>query len=423
MDSTANESLKIRIRQGRAKFLAMAATYCAGVLNDNLFRQVALLMAVAAGKSYLQGVAMFIFTLPFILFASPAGYLADKFTKRTIVIASKFLELAAMILAAAGIYYLNWPLIMVTLFIMTLQSTIFSPALNGSIPELYPAEYIITANGIIRMVATGAILAGTAVGGVILDIDGIIGEAPAGRVVAALTVIGIAFVGVIVSFGVPRFPAASPQAPFPWSGPIDTLKSLYNLREDRLLNVAIWAKAFFWTIGALQIQVINQLGLEQFKLSNTMTSAMITIELVGIAVGSLLATRLSKGPHWHNVLVPSAAIMTLCMFVVATVPYLPQAAGKTVIVLTLGMLGVAGGVYSVPLSGFLQFRPAREVVGKIIAVGNFADFVGILISGGAFYLLNHLEIKPSNCYAIMGLTMAIVTGWLFIVLPKVSKDA
>ncbi len=423
MEETAKELLKIRIRQGRAKFMAMAATYCSGVLNDNIFRQIVLLMAVAGGKSYLQGVAMFIFTLPFILFASPAGFCADRFTKRTIVIAMKFLELAAMIFAAAGIYYLNWPMMMVTLFIMSLHSTIFSPALNGTIPELYPTEYVITANAIIRMVTTAAILAGTALGGFLLDIKGTVGNAPAGRAVAAFAVIAVAVVGVIVSFGVPQFPAASPQARFPWSGPIDTLKILYHLREDPLLNVAVWAKAFFWTVGALQIQVINQLGLEQFKLSNTMTSAMITVELIGIAVGSLLAARLSKGPRWYNVLVPSAAVMTLGMLVVAMVPHLPEPSRKTVIVSTLGMLGVAGGVYSVPLSGFLQIKPAREIVGKIIAVGNFADFVGILISGGAFYLLNRLEIKPSNCYAIMGLTMAVVTGWLFIILPKVSKNA
>ena len=144
---------------------------------------------------------------------------------------------------------------------MSLHSTIFSPALNGSIPELYPAEYVITANGIIRMVTTAAILAGTALGGVILDIEGTIGNAPAGRAAAAFTVVAVAVVGVIVSFGVPRFPAASPNARFPWSGPIDTIRTFYQTRQDPLLFAAIIAKAFFWGIGALQIQLINQLGL------------------------------------------------------------------------------------------------------------------------------------------------------------------
>ena len=39
MDDASNETLKIQIRQARAKFMAMAATYSAGVLNDNLFRE------------------------------------------------------------------------------------------------------------------------------------------------------------------------------------------------------------------------------------------------------------------------------------------------------------------------------------------------------------------------------------------------
>jgi len=424
MDGPQNESLDTRISRARAKFLAMAATYCAGVLNDNIFRQSALLMAVAADKSGLQGVAMFIFTLPFILFAAPAGYCADRFSKRSIVIASKLLELGAMLFAAVGIYLLNWPLILVTLFIMTLQSTIFNPALNGTIPELYPAEYVVTANGIIRMVSTGAILAGTAISGCLLDVKGTIGIAPAGRAVVAGTVVVVAVIGLFVSFGIPYFPPASPKARFPWSGPVDTVKTLYALRSDSLLAVAIAAKAFFWMVGALQIQVINQLGLEQFALTNTMTSAMLAVALVGIAAGSLLAARLAKGARWYRVLAPAGAVMTFGMFVIALVPLLDGAFRKWLIAATLAVLGAAGGVYSVPLASFLQVRPAADKKGKIIAVGNFADFTGILISGGVFYLLNRLAVRPSNCYAIMGFATGIITIWLYLILPgKANTNA
>ena len=168
MDGSSNESLKRRIRRARAKFAAMAATYFAGVLNDNFFKQSVLLIAVAINKSYLQGWATVVFTLPFILFAAPAGFCADRFSKRSIVIASKFLELTAMIFAAFGIYFLSWQMIMVTLFIMALQSTLFGPSLRGTIPELYPPEYVVTANAIIRMISTAAILAGIALAGIIM---------------------------------------------------------------------------------------------------------------------------------------------------------------------------------------------------------------------------------------------------------------
>ncbi len=423
MDALQDDSLKQRVRKARARFAAMAATYFAGVLNDNLFRQTILLMAVAAGKSFLQSVAMFLFTLPFILFAAPAGYCADRFSKRSIVIASKLLELVAMVFAAAGIYSLNWSLMLVTLFIMALQATIFNPALNGTIPELYPAEYIITANGIVRMVSTGAILAGTALAGVVLDVKGTIGAAPAGRAIAAFAVVGIAVAGLIVSFGVPRFPAASPGTRFPWSGPVDTLRTLWQVRSDSLLAVTIAANAFFWMVGALQIQVINQLGLAQFGLTNTMTSAMLAVEMTGIAVGSLLATRLAKGDRWYRVLVPAAAVMAVSMFTIALVPHLPAPLRRSIVVISLGLLGAAGGVYSVPLSSFVQIRPAPNVKGKIIAVANFADWSGILVSSGLFYLLNRLKLRPSNCYAVMGLMTIAVMIWLFLVLPRSKSNA
>lgn len=422
MDASSNESLKRRIRKARSKFTAMGATYFVGVLNDNFFRQSALLMAVAADKSHLQGYATVVFTLPFILFAAPAGFCADRFSKRSIVIASKILELTAMIFAAIGIYYSNWMLILVTLFIMGLQSTLFGPSLKGTIPELYPAEYVVRANAIIRMLSTCAILAGIAVAGVVLDREGDVGQVSLGQVLVASAVVGTAVIGLIVSFGVPKFPAASPKACFPWSGPLNSLITLYRVRSDRLLTVSITAKAFFWFIGSLQILVINELGMEQFGLTKTLTSALIVVELVGIAIGSLLSSYLAKGKRWYRVLGPAAVTMAVCMFTVAIVPHLPNSMRKCTVTGTLGILGLAGGMYSVPLASFVQVRPSAEVKGRVIAASMFADFTGILISGPVFFLLNAMRIKPSNCFAFKGVMVTAATIWLLFVLPKRRSD-
>ncbi len=418
MDDSLNESLKRRIRKARGKFTAMGATYFAGVLNDNFFRQCALLMAVAADKSHLQGYATAVFTLPFILFAAPAGFCADRFSKRSIVIASKILELVAMIFAAIGIYYLNWTLILVTLFIMGLQSTLFGPALRSTIPELYPAEYVIKANAIIRTLSTVAILAGIAIAGVVLDREGLVGKVPLGQVIAASVVVGLAIIGLIVSFGVPKFPAASPKAHFPWSGPFNSLITLYRVRSDSLLTVSITAKAFFWFVASLQILVINELSMKQFGLTKTLTSALVVVELMGIAIGSLLSPYLAKGRRWYCVLTPAAVTMAVCMFIVAIAPYLPNSMRKFIVTGTLGILGVAGGLYSVPLASFLQIRPSADVKGRVIAASMFADFTGILISGAVFYLLNVMKIKPSNGFAFQGAMVTAVAIWLLFVLPK-----
>ena len=126
-----------------------------------------------------------------------------------------------------GVFYGNWFLILLMLGIEGIQATIFSPALNGSIPELYPPGYVITANAIIKMISTAAILAGIATAGFVLDIKGSIGQMPLNHITAAAVVIGISVAGVIMSFGVAKFPAASPNAKFPWRGPFETLKILY----------------------------------------------------------------------------------------------------------------------------------------------------------------------------------------------------
>ena len=75
-----DEATLSAIRKGRAKFIAMAVTYFLGVFNDNFFKQAALLLAIAAGLSKLQGDATLYFSLPFVLFSAYAGWLADRFS-------------------------------------------------------------------------------------------------------------------------------------------------------------------------------------------------------------------------------------------------------------------------------------------------------------------------------------------------------
>lgn len=61
--------------------------------------------------------------------------------------------------------------------------------------------------------------------------------------------------------------------------------------------------------------------------------------------------------------------------------------------------------------------------GRIIAASSFTDFTAMLIAAGVFSILNRMGIRPTNCYAIMGVIMALVAVWLFLVLPREKKDA
>src|SRR3990170_1636655 len=74
-------------------FWGMATTQFLGAFNDNLFKQLILLLAtptaaqMAAGTSSdRQGQAQIVFAASFLIFSGFAGWLSDRFSKRPIVI-------------------------------------------------------------------------------------------------------------------------------------------------------------------------------------------------------------------------------------------------------------------------------------------------------------------------------------------------
>lgn len=397
------------IRLARRKFLAMAATYAMGVFNDNFFKQAAMLLALDAGRVSLQGWATTIFTLPFLLFAAPAGWLADRHRKRQVIVGAKLLELAAMAVGALGLLWMNWPMLFCMLFLMASQSALFSPALNGSIPELYPPAFVTTANARLRVVSTGAILGGIAAAGFFLDGAGP-SAALSGRESVAATVVVVAFLGFLVSLGVPSFPAAAPEAPFPRSGPLETLSCFWAQRQDRLLFLCLLGESFFWFVASLQVQLINLLGSQELGLGKAETSGLVVAQLVGVAMGGLLSARLARGKDWHRLLAPALLVMALGMAGLGLVPLLFPALALGLALCLLALMGLAGGIFVVPVESFIQVRPEAAAKGRIWSVANFGAFGGVLLSGPVFVAMHGGGLPPSMAFVLTGFLTAL-TAW------------
>ncbi len=403
-----------QLREARGKFACMASAYFLGVFNDNFFKQAAMMLAVAAGRSELQGYALMAFTLPFLLFAAPAGWCADRFSKRRVVIASKWIELAAMTLGAAGLVMGNWVLMFGMLLTMGLQAAFFSPALNGSLPELYPESYVPRANGFLRVLITVGILSGIGMAGLLLDRPGKgWWGIEVGHLLVAGTVIGVALIGVLVSYGVVQRPAADPAARFPWAGPLHTVKDLLATGKDPLLALSIGANVFVWFIGSLQILLINPMGLQQFHLTKSLTSGLLVSQLVGLGLGGLLSSRLVHGARWHRVVGPLGIGLSLTMMGMVTVPQWPVTVQLPLLFAGVFLLGMLGGGILVPMESFLQVRPARERKGAVWAAANFVVFGGILLSG---LVANQLNIRwaPTQSFGIIGSASLLVSVLLLL---------
>lgn len=399
-------ALKTRIRSARGKFAAMVATYSLGVFNDNFFKIAVLLLAV--GKPGLKFWVNTLFMLPFILLAAPAGWMADRFSKRTVVILAKVLELLAMLCGAAGIITGSWFLMLIMVALMATQSAIFSPSLNASIPELYPAEYVPKANAALRVIITAAILLGTATAGIVLE---------SGRVVVGTVVVAVAALGVVVSFSVPRRRAANPEVAFPWSGLWHTLRDLWRIREDRLLAFVLAADVFVWFVGALQILILLDISEEQFQWGEAVASYLIFAEMAGIAIGGMVAPWIASHRRWYRVLPLMAVVMSALAAAVAFVPLVPEGFRQPVLYVTLVLMGVAGGIILVPCESFIQVRPAPQRKGAVWAAGNCAVFTGMLISGGVYFLLATM-LEPTDCFAAVGGIALAAGAGLYLALRR-----
>src|SRR6185295_13643775 len=179
-----------------------------GAFNDNLFKIVVSMLAVhvvAADKAGGEvSVVSAIFILPFLLFSGYAGQLADIYSKRTVLVVSKSLEIVAATLGLIAFAFGHLQLTYAVLFLIALQATFFSPAKYGILPEMLPDRDLSRANGVLEMRTFMAIVLGTAIGGYLFE------ALSAHLWVIGLLVVGVACVGTASSFRIPHVPAAAP---------------------------------------------------------------------------------------------------------------------------------------------------------------------------------------------------------------------
>src|SRR4029079_16541284 len=131
-----------------------------------------------------------------------AGQLADVYSKRTVLVVTKSLEIVAAVLALFAFTAGRLEITYAVLFLIALQATFFSPAKYGILPEVLPDSDLSRANGVLEMSTFFAIVAGTALGSYMFD-------TLRDRLwMIGVTVIGVAVTGTALSFRIPRVPPA-----------------------------------------------------------------------------------------------------------------------------------------------------------------------------------------------------------------------
>ncbi len=410
-------------------FWCLTATQFFGALNDNIFKQLVMLLCidVAMGDpdKDQQFFAQVLFSAPFILFSGFAGYLADRYSKRSIIVLCKVAEIAIALggMVAFGIGGLTAA--MVVLALMGTHSAFFGPPKYGVLPELFHERDLPKVNGIILMTTFLAIiLAFPSAGGLKQYCE----EHHGGQIwIASIACVVLAVLGTLTSLPVRKTPIARPGLKLEPSSLFIHSSTWAVIKQQRGLLVALLASSAFWlTGGVVYPMVINSVGKLQFGLSDLHTGYLAACTGIGITLGCITAGVLSKN-MFRAGLVKVGMWGMLATLVVLSIPgrgmvdrelsaadikkfaavakepvasQTAETSQKVVrqfrpvwlgVYATGGMLvllGVSAGLFSVPVQVYLQARAPAAQKGRIIGVMNLFNWIGIAAAGPFWKLCN-----------------------------------
>ena len=426
---------------GQRRFLPLFATQLLNAFNDNLYKNAMVLFAVysvyssEAAEAQFSAIASGVFILPFFLLSAVSGQLADMRDKAAIIRGVKLAEIVIMAVGAAGLL-MAWrggallepaiPLMLLALFAMGIHSTFFGPIKYAILPQHLERREVLPGTGLVEAGTYVAILAGTILAGY-LAVQW-----------AALLVVVMAVIGYVVSRQVPPAPPYEHGQPLDWHVIRSSIALIRNTTRQREVFYAILAISFFWTIGAVLFIQFPPLAKNVLLASKEVASLFLVIFSIGVAAGSVAINTLLKGEVSARYAPASviamggfvAAFYFVCRAWQADVPpgelmsvavFLAQPLAPLVLA-TLLLIAIGGGMFVVPLYAFLTTRCDPAQAARVVAANNIVNsgamVAGSLIAGG----LSAAGI-PIVEQLLLSAAMCLVSAWLGAKLHRAEKLA
>jgi MFS family permease len=422
---------------GQRRFAPFFATQFLGALNDNVFRNGLVILitfqgVIVAGMNHTQlaNVAAGLFILPFFLFSATAGQLADKYEKSMLIRRVKMLEIVLMVLACAALISESYSLLLVVLFLMGCQSTMFGPVKYAYLPQQLADHELVGGNALVESGTYIAIILGLIIGGIAVGEDVSNGIAFDKQTILGACLIFLAIVGYLVSRQVPQTRAADPELNVSWNIWKETWRIVQFAREERSVFLSILGISWFWFFGAAMTIQLPAYTLDILQGSESITTFLLAAFAIGVGIGSLLCERMS-GHRIELGLVPFGSI-GLSVFAidlylaqpaavitgVKTIAEFLQRPGGWRIWLDLAVLGAFGGFYSVPLYALIQKRSRPEHLSRIIAANNIINAILMVSASVLSMVLLQAGMSIPELFLVIAVLNAVVAVYIFSLLPE-----
>ncbi|HEX4918435.1 MAG TPA: MFS transporter [Limnobacter sp.] len=389
-----------------------------GVLVDNLFKNLVVLLlvfraaeyGVSGGDAVLANLVAGLFIVPFVLFSGLGGELASRLEPSRLFVILKWVESAIIFMACLGLV-MHWGyLLLVCVFLIGAQAAFFGPIKYAYIPRVVSAEELMAANAYVETSTFLAILLGTLLAGALLSVT----DQPHWQLLALAS---CSAVGVWQAHRIPRLPMCAVVATLPalvWQDIYRSVRTCMQATHEQLsVRRSVLAISAFWFTGALVLANLPGLAKNYLDLGELGFSALLAVFSVGVGLGSWFAERLS-GKQVEIGLVPLGALG----MVLALLGLWQQVNDVWAFGGFLAGLGVAGGLFVVPLYALIQLRAAPGKTASVIAFLNIQNSVFMILAALLAMTLLMAGLELHNMLLVGALFNIFVCAVVFKTVPE-----
>lgn len=392
-----------------------------GAMNDNLLKVILVFSLVSGHWTDQMGVGwvQVCFSLPFLLISGIGGQIADRYSKRRVTVWVKIAEVPIAMLAGLGFYLHSLPLTVVSLVLLTCQSSFFGPAKYGMIPELVSSPNLSRANGTINMTTNIAVILGTVIAGLASKHYNGTGGIEALAWLPGVLLVGTALMGLAASALITQTRKGDANlviSPNPFSTYWQTIK---EMASTRLLMVML-AWSYFYLLAALAL-VVLPLYKDILQVPDDEASLLMAILGIAVGLGCAFAGFISGKRIEPRLITVGAAGLTVFFFLLGFVePALngDQPGFRVALSNVAAFIFCAGffaGFYIIPLQAMLQKYSPDGERGRFLGTANAASFAFMVASGFIYELIYPaFEDAPHQIFFVCsGLMLAGMIYFLY----------
>jgi acyl-[acyl-carrier-protein]-phospholipid O-acyltransferase/long-chain-fatty-acid--[acyl-carrier-protein] ligase len=413
------------------RFLPIFIVQFCGCLNDNILKNALIILItfkisenLSVPPYILVMLANVLFISPFVIFASLAGQIADRYERSKIVRIIKFLEIAIILLSAYGFYNENLIILFFALTVMGIHSTFFGPIKYSVLPDHLKKEELLGANGYIEAGTFISIMFGTMIGGFYnFDVNLVISVA-----------IIMAIIGFIASFFMPASGNTNPDIKINLNIIAESISIIKYASSRNKVYLAILGISWFWFIGAAILAQIPMLTRETLGADESVASLFLVVFSIGVGVGSFLCNKiLANNITTKYVFIAAIGISLFGIDLhfatrIAEITYRPEHLKSIAeflsklhywrILFDLFCLSAFGGFYVVPLFAVMQYFTSPAYRSRVIAANNLINSVFMAGSTAILSLLFYMKFSIPSVILIISILNFVIALHIYKFIPN-----